>query len=40
MKVAVFGGTGCIGSYVVEALLDGGHDPVLLVREGSEQKVK
>ena len=39
MKVAVFGGTGFIGSYVVEALLDGGHDPVLLVREGSEQKV-
>ncbi len=40
MKVALFGGTGFVGSYMVDALLDGGHEPALLVREGSEQKVR
>lgn len=39
MKVALFGGTGFVGSYIVEALLNRGHEPILLVREGSEQKV-
>ncbi len=39
MRVAVFGGTGFIGSYIVEALLAAGHEPVLLVRPGSERKV-
>ncbi len=39
MRVAVFGGTGFVGSYIVEALLAAGHDPVLLVRPGSEIKV-
>ncbi|MDX1516639.1 MAG: NAD(P)H-binding protein [Woeseiaceae bacterium] len=38
MRVAVIGGTGFVGSYIVEALLDGGHDCSLLVRPGSESK--
>jgi len=39
MKVAVFGGTGFVGSYLVDGLLDAGHEPSLLVRPGSEDKV-
>jgi len=39
VKVAVFGGTGFVGSYLVDALLAAGHEPVLLVRAGSESKV-
>jgi NADH dehydrogenase len=40
MKVAVFGGTGFVGSYLVDALLARGHVPRLLVRPGSESKVR
>jgi len=40
MKVTVFGGTGFVGSYLVDALLNGGHEPVLLVRPGSGHKVE
>jgi nucleoside-diphosphate-sugar epimerase len=40
MKVAIFGGTGFVGSYLVDALLDAGHTPRLLVRAGSEDKVQ
>jgi uncharacterized protein YbjT (DUF2867 family) len=40
VRVALFGGTGFIGSYLVDALVDAGHDPVLLVRPGSERKVR
>jgi len=39
MKVALFGGTGFVGSYLVDALLDHGHVPVLLTRPGSEERV-
>ena len=39
MKVAVFGGTGFVGGYLVDALLGAGHQPALLVRPGSESKV-
>ena len=39
MKVTVFGGTGFVGSYLVDELLRQGHHPVLLVRPGSEGKV-
>jgi NADH dehydrogenase len=39
MKVAVFGGTGFVGSYLVDALVAAGHHPVVLVREGSEHRV-
>lgn len=40
MRIALFGGTGFIGSYIIDALLAAGHDPVLLVRPGSEHKVR
>jgi len=39
MKVTVFGGTGFVGSYLVDELLERGHHPVLLVRPGSTHKV-
>ena len=39
MKVALFGGTGFVGSYLVDALIAHGHTPRLLVRSGSESKV-
>lgn len=39
MRIAIVGGTGFVGSYVVDALLENGHRPVLLVRPGSEHKV-
>ncbi|MEV7396399.1 NAD-dependent epimerase/dehydratase family protein [Aeromicrobium sp. NPDC092404] len=32
MRIAVAGGTGTLGSYVVEVLRTGGHDPVVLSR--------
>ena len=40
MKIAVFGGTGFIGSYICDALIENGHTPRLLVREGSEGKIE
>lgn len=40
MKVALFGGTGFVGSYLVDELIRQAHDPVLLVRPGSEPKVR
>jgi NADH dehydrogenase len=40
VKVAIFGGTGFVGGYLVDALLEAGHEPVLLVRAGSEHKVR
>lgn len=39
MRVAVIGGTGFVGEYLVDALIDAGHNPSLLVRPGSESKV-
>ena len=39
MKVAVFGGTGFVGRYLIDALLAAGHEPALLARAGSESKV-
>ena len=40
MRVAILGGTGFVGGYLVDALVDRGHRPVLLVRPGSERKVR
>ena len=38
MRVAIIGGTGFVGSYLVDALSDAGHEIRLLVRPGSEKK--
>ena len=40
MKVALFGGTGFIGSYIVDELILRGHHPALLVRPGSENEIR
>ena len=39
MKIALFGGTGFIGTYLIEELLRMGHIPKVLVRPGSERKL-
>lgn len=39
MRVAVFGSTGFVGGYLVDALIEAGHKPCLLVRPGSESKL-
>jgi len=40
MRIALFGGTGFVGSYLVDALIAAGHELSLLVRPGSEHKVR
>ena len=40
MRVAIIGGTGFVGSYIVDELLEQGHEISMLVREGSEHKVR
>lgn len=40
MRVAIIGGTGFVGSYLTEALLQRGHAVALLVRQGSESKLR
>lgn len=40
MRVAIIGGTGFVGSYIVDALLAQGHEVSVLVRAGSEGKVR
>lgn len=40
MRVALIGGTGFVGSYLVDALVAAGHEPWLLVRAGSEARVR
>ena len=39
-RVGLFGGTGFVGCYLVDALVSNDLQPVLLVREGSESKVQ
>ena len=39
MKVAVFGGTGFVGSYLIDELIASDHIPRVLVRSGSEEKL-
>ena len=40
MKVAIIGGTGFVGGYLVEAMVKAGHDVACLVRPGSEDKLR
>ncbi|MEM9208876.1 MAG: NAD(P)H-binding protein [Pseudomonadota bacterium] len=40
MQVAIVGGTGFVGGYLVDALLARGHQPAMLVRKGSESKAR
>lgn len=40
MRVAIVGGTGFVGGYVVESLLDRNYRPAVLVRPGSESKLR
>ncbi|MCH6550370.1 MAG: NAD(P)H-binding protein [Proteobacteria bacterium] len=40
MRVAIFGGSGFVGSFLVDALIAAGHEPSLMVRPGSERKVR
>ena len=38
MKVALIGGTGYVGSYIIDELIKNGHTPRLLVRDGWSQR--
>ena len=40
MRVALFGGTGYVGSYLIDALLQAGMQPVVLARPGHESRVR
>lgn len=40
MRVAVVGGTGFVGEYLVDAQIAADHTPILLVRPGNESKVQ
>ena len=40
MNVALFDGKGFIGSYILDELVRQGHHPILLVRPGSEYKIR
>ena len=39
MKVALIGGTGFVGSYLIDELISNEHTPRLLVRKNSDYKV-
>lgn len=39
MQVSIIGGTGFVGSYIIQSLLNAGHTPKVLVRPGSEHKL-
>ena len=39
MKVALFGGTGFVGSYLIDELIKKGHKPQILIRPGSDDKL-
>ena len=39
MRVAIFGATGFVGNYLVRAMLAADHEPSVLVRPGSENKL-
>ncbi len=40
MRVGIIGGTGFVGGYIIDALLVAGHEPSVLVRPGSERKLR
>ncbi|QTR49136.1 NAD(P)H-binding protein [Candidatus Thiothrix anitrata] len=40
MNISIIGGTGFVGSYIIDTLLDAGHTPRVLVRPGSEYKLR
>ena len=40
MRVAVFGGTGFVGNYIINELLNSGYEVNVLVRTGSENKLE
>jgi len=40
MRVAIIGGTGFVGSYLIESLLGAGHSVSTMVRPGSEDKLR
>jgi len=40
MRVAIVGGTGFVGGYLIEALVKAGHEVACLVRPGSEDKLR
>jgi len=39
MKIAVFGGTGFVGSYIIDNLIESQYVPRILVRENSKKKI-
>ena len=36
MKIALFGASGFVGSYILDSIIEKGFEPSVLVREGSE----
>lgn len=40
MRIALFGGTGFVGSYLLDALLQAGMQPAVLVRPGHESRLR
>lgn len=40
MRVAIYGGTGFLGSYLIDVLIASGHEPSVLVRAGSEHRLQ
>jgi len=39
MKIALFGGTGFVGSYIIDELISQDLTPKVLVRKNSESKI-
>ena len=39
MKVALFGATGFVGSYIIDYLIAEQFEPSILIRKGSEKKI-
>lgn len=40
MNIAVFGATGFVGNYIIESLIKNDHNPIALVRNGSQKKLR